>query len=121
MSFASNPYQETHSAPTPGFRNGNLHRNDHAILKPWDMAAIAGVVETACLIIYLVLVFDNWELPIEKVHFGSWIQPATPPPSTTSAVPVTNADSSEARYSTASAISSTVPIRPNGRFLAPAA
>ena len=50
----------------------------------------------------------------------SLIQSAMPPPSTTRAAPVMNDESSEARNSTALAISSTVPILPNGRLAQPA-
>ena len=47
-------------------------------------------------------------------------QSAVPPPSTTSVAPVMNDESSEARKSTALAISSGVPTRPKGRFAHPA-
>lgn len=47
-------------------------------------------------------------------------QSAVPPPSTARAAPVMNDESSEARKSTALAISSAVPIRPIGRFSHPA-
>src|SRR6516164_241741 len=47
-------------------------------------------------------------------------QSAVPPPSTTSAAPVMNEESSDARKSTAFAISSAVPTLPNGRLAQPA-
>src|SRR5215469_16523947 len=47
-------------------------------------------------------------------------QSAVPPPSTTNVAPVMNDESSEARKSTALAISSGVPTRPKGRFAHPA-
>lgn len=53
--------------------------------------------------------------------FRQSAQPAMPPPSTTNDSPVMKEASSEARKSTASAISSAVPMRPSGRAAAPAA
>src|SRR6185369_7036007 len=47
-------------------------------------------------------------------------QSAVPPPSTTSAAPVMKDESSQARNSTALAISSAVPTLPSGRFAQPA-
>src|SRR6266852_5409988 len=55
-----------------------------------------------------------------RMKTNSQTDPASPPPSTTSAVPVTNEDASLARYSAACAISSGVPTRPSGRLAASA-